>query len=42
MITDKSSLTLMDFGYKENIYESPHIDFNKSILAQNEKLLLWG
>lgn len=34
--TDKSSLTLMDFGYKENIYENPHIDFNKSILAENK------
>jgi len=37
VITDKASLTLMDFGYKENNYESPHITLNKSILASGER-----
>jgi hypothetical protein len=35
--TDKASLTLKDFGYKENNYESPHIDLYKSVLAQSER-----
>ena len=34
MPTEKASLTLMDFGYKENDDESPYINFDKSILAQ--------
>ena len=32
--TDKVSLTLMDFGYKENADTSPYIRFDKSILAE--------
>ncbi|TGE36841.1 DUF2812 domain-containing protein [Desulfosporosinus fructosivorans] len=32
--TEKVSLTLMDFGYKENAATSPYIRFDKSILAE--------
>ena len=32
--TEKVSLTLMDFGYKENADPSPYITFDKSILAE--------
>ena len=32
--TDKVSLTLMDFGYKENAETSPYITFDQSILAE--------
>ena len=32
--TDKVSLTLMDFGYKENAEKRPYITFDKSILAE--------
>jgi len=33
--SEKINLTLVDFGYEENNTESPDIDFNESILAQN-------
>ena len=32
--TEKVSLTLMDFGYKENAEKRPYITFDKSILAE--------
>jgi len=32
--TEKVSLTLMDFGYKENAETSPYITFDQSILAE--------
>jgi len=36
VITDKAGLTLMDFGYKDNNIERPHINLYKSVLAKSE------